>query len=261
MKRIGIIFLVFSVVCSAQERRYEIQAQNVPVKDTTLVLCIGNSFTHVYDTYNMLTEIAWSQGHFIKAKAACFGGYSFACHLAEPRTLKSFEAREDGNEIIFLQNHSQLNAYIGRDPKRFSSAVKDAVELAERIRAFVPEGRIIFESTWSYPKYNYGSFGSYESFDAAMLKGTRLIARKSRAEVSPIGNAFTICRERYPEIELLYKDGHHQSMEGAYLKSCVNYLVVFGGVFAPGTSSCGLDAEVAARLQNVALEAVNTFKK
>lgn len=187
-------------ICRAQDHSYVLQPQDAAVRDTTLVLCIGNSFTFYFDTYNMLAEIACSQGHFIKAKATCYGGYSFACHLAEPRTHKGYEAREDGNEIIFLQNHSQLNAYVGRDPRRYKFALDDAKELAGRIKAFVPNGRCIFESTWSYPKYNYGSFGSLEVFDAAMLKGTKLMAKRSKAEVSPIGNAFTICRRRLRRI-------------------------------------------------------------
>lgn len=247
-------------ICRAQDHSYVLQPQDAAVRDTTLVLCIGNSFTFYFDTYNMLAEIACSQGHFIKAKATCYGGYSFACHLAEPRTHKGYEAREDGNEIIFLQNHSQLNAYVGRDPRRYKFALDDAKELAGRIKAFVPNGRCIFESTWSYPKYNYGSFGSLEAFDAAMLKGTKLMAKRSKAEVSPIGNAFTICRRRHPEINLLYSDGHHQSKEGAYLKSCVNYLVIFGGEFVPQTSCCGLDRDVALKLQSDALEAVRSFR-
>lgn len=253
-------FILASGICSAQEHTYALQPQTAATTDTTFVLCIGNSFTYYYDSYNMLSEIAWSQGHFLQMKSSCIGGYTFGCHLAEPKTLKSIVARENENATVFLQNQSQLNARIGCDPKRFAPEVKDAEKLVERIREYYPDGRCIFESTWSYPRYNCGSFGTLEAFDAAMLKGTKLIAKKCKAEVSPIGNAFTLCRERHPEIPLLYTDNHHQSKEGSYLKSCVNYLMLFGGTFAPETSCCGLDRDVAAKLQKVAFDAFAAFK-
>lgn len=251
-------------VCAAREdNKYEVKPQNVQVTDTTTILCIGNSFTYYFDTYNMLSEIAWSQGHYIVAKSSTVGGYSFACHLAEPKTIKAYESRSLKYDVVFLQNQSQLNALIGSEPKRYAHPIQDARELCARIREYAPKARYVFESTWSYVKYNYGSFGSFAEFDAAMLKGTKLLARKCHAEVSPIGTAFALCRERYPEIKLLYKDNHHQSAAGAYLKSCVNYLVIFGcdSPFAPGTSSCNLPADVAQKLQLCAYDAVRSFKK
>ena len=55
------------------------------------------------------------------------------------------------------------------------------------------------------------------------------------------------------ENNLLYSpDGYHQSPYGSYLKSCVNYLLLFGEPFGENTSDCGLEKERAAALRNIA---------
>ena len=88
--------------------------------------------------------------------------------------------------------------------------------------------------------------------DEALAKGTRKVAKRSGAGVSPIGDAFTICRKMYPEINLLHTDGHHQSPKGTYLKACVNYLMLFGQKFGPSPSNCDIDPDTAAKLRGVA---------
>ena len=71
-------------------------------------------------------------------------------------------------------------------------------------------------------------------------------------DVSPIGKAFKYTREEHPDIMLYHTDGHHQSPYGSYLKSCVNYLLLFGEPFGDSPADCGLDAKMTARLRSVA---------
>ncbi len=72
--------------------------------------------------------------------------------------------------------------------------------------------------------------------------------------VSPVAQAFTLCAMKHPEIELYADDEHHHSKEGSYLAACC-WLYNFCGVSPVGNVyTAGLDKNVAATLQKIALE-------
>lgn len=256
MKRILFFSIIFlSTALYGYDAHYKRVEQKVEQRDTAKVLCIGNSFTYYWDSFEMLTEIAQSQGHTLNVKAVFVGGHTFARHLADIKTIKAIEVFNNAPyQVVILQNQSQLPAFYGRNPRQHAPALEDAKNLCARIREYSPAARLVLEATWAYPVGNYGGFSSYEAFDAYMWKGTVAMAKKCRCEVSPIGKAFALVRNRYPEIHLLSKDDKHQSMEGSYLKSCVNYLLLFGGMFDDKVSDCSLDKDVAAKLRAAAQE-------
>ena len=78
------------------------------------------------------------------------------------------------------------------------------------------------------------------------------MARAAKAEVSPIRDAFRMTNVERPDILLFAEDGYHQTAYGSYLKSCVNYLVIFGESFGENPSDCGLDPKKAAALRGIA---------
>ena len=123
---------------------------------------------------------------------------------------------------------------------------------------------LILENTWSYEgkKKDFGGFASLEEFGECLEKGTAKLAQRVSQRlgrdilVSPIGQAFDLCRHQYPEIKIFGKDLKHQSPAGTYLKSCVNYALIFQAPL-PGTADpCGLDPETARKLQEIANETV-----
>lgn len=248
----------FSVLAVAAEsdHEYKLVPQNRACSDTTSVLCIGNSFTYFYDSYNMLKEIAWSQGHYLDVKAAYVGGYTFQRHLADLKTISAIESFNKPYEVVFLQNQSQVNAFYGRNPKQYKSICDDAVELAARVRTYSPDAVVYLESTWSYEPSDCGGFGTLEAFDKYLMLGTAKMAKASRCKLSPITLAFAAARAKHPEINLFYRDMKHQGPYGSYLKSCVNYLLMFGSFDGP-VSDCGLDPNQTAILRAIAAEVVS----
>lgn len=226
--------------------------------DTLRVLSIGNSFTYVGDTPAKLKDLAASEGHILIVKSETVGGFTFARHLVRDKTLKAIErsSPKDHYDIVFLQNQSQLHARYGENPKAFAYVCADAKELAGRVRQYSPKARIFVESTWSYPAGDCGGFGTMEQFDRLNDKGSEKLARACRAEVSYIGKAFALARATAPDIDLLSQDRKHQSEYGAYLKSCVNYLLIYGRPFSGNASACGLDPEAASRLRRIAEQTV-----
>ena len=108
---------------------------------------------------------------------------------------------------------------------------------------------------------SFGGFGTEAEFNRLMVKGTGMLAKAAHTSVSPIGEAFRISREERPDIDLFSKDKKHQSEFGTYLKSCVNYLMIFGGRFNGEASNCCLDPDSCAYLRSVAERVVTSSKR
>ena len=220
-------------------------------KDTLKVLCIGNSFTYYCGTPAMLKEIAWSEGHFIDISASLKGGWTMAKHLSLETTDDMIA--EGGWDYMLLQDQSLVPAKVGRDPKGMAQQIKEMEAVAVKVRTLSPECKAVVENTWAYWKNDFGSFKSLDDFDKNGKKGAKILAKAvGNAEVSPIGQAFRIVRAERPDINLYHTDKHHQSVLGSYLKSCVNYLVLYGQPFGDSVSDCLLDPETAAYLRSVA---------
>ena len=220
--------------------------------DGVRVLLLGNSFTYFHDCDSMLVQIGRSQGVKVCIGEYLKGGMTFGQHLNHP---SSGEAIAAGNyKVAFIQDYSNaaaLYAKGGRD-----DILECTKLLKERILQASPSCRIILERTWSFEGDGAGGFKDSSELDSYIEKGSRKIARKTHLERSPIGDAFNLCRELYPDIDLLSADRKHQSRAGSYLKVCVNFLLVTGTPFSGDVASCGLPKEDAERLREVASKTV-----
>lgn len=225
---------------------------DVAPKDTTSVLCIGNSFTYVHSADWMLKRIAWTQGHYLDMETSVKGGQTFGQHLGLMITAEAIS--KGGYDYVFLQNQSQTNAWYAQDKKGKAQILADAVELSSRVRAASPDAVQVVEATWSYvgKSGENGGFKSLKEFDKLLLKGSKAIAKSTGGVVSPIGAAFAVSRAERPDIDLYDPDHKHQSAYGAYLKACVNYLLMFGGNFEGYVDDCHLSSEKTAYLRSVA---------
>lgn len=222
-------------------------------QDTLRVLCIGNSFTYVDSAQAKLRSLAAAEGHTLIINTQVQGGYTFQKHMRRDETLSAIIYYT--YDVAFLQDQSFTPALYAQKPRRGRVILNDAQEIASRIRFYSPKVRLIMEQTWAYESKDYAHFGSYEAFDKLLRKGTKQIAHAIHADVSPIGEAFRLCRERYPDIDLYAPDRQHQSAYGAYLKACVNYQMLFHAPFT-AEENCGLDAATCAKLRQVAIEII-----
>lgn len=224
-------------------------------KDTLKILSIGNSFTYYCGCPVMLKDIAWHEGHYIDMSATLKGGWTMGKHLSLETTNDM--VAEGGYDYMILQDQSLVPGKVGRDPKGMEQMIKDMVAMATKVRTVSPQCKAVVENTWSYWKYDFGSFKSLDDFDKNARKGSKILAKAVEdAEVSPIADAFRIVRKERPDINLYHTDKHHQSPFGSYLKSCVNYLVLYGEPFGDSPSDCLLDPEIAAYLRSVAEKVV-----
>lgn len=214
------------------------------------VLCLGNSFTYFHDCPAMLSAIASSQGDSLIIRSETVGGYSFYRHLQDLNSISAIEARP--YDYVFLQDQSQSLARFASNHKRYAQLAQDARDIVCRIRIYSPDAHIFLERTWAYEGNRYGGFESLDNFDQLLNKGARQIARKTHTTLSPIGEAFMICRWERSDINLFEDDLKHQSPYGSYLKSCINYLKIVQRPFEGKVAELDLDAEKCAYLRNLA---------
>lgn len=229
-------------------------AQNFGVeqpKDTTSVLCLGNSFTYFDSCPGMLKELAWSQGHYLDLGVSVKGGATMGQHRGFHITRDVVE--KGGYEYMILQDQSQANARVGSDKNKYANLLDDIEGMAQDVRKVSPDCKALVEYTWAYPGKEHGGFGTIENFDRYGSKGARMMAKViGDAEVSPIGEAFKMCREERPDIPIYNPDGYHQTLYGAYLKSCVNCLMLFPEPFGEDAPDCMVPSKIAAYLRSVA---------
>lgn len=219
-------------------------------KDTTRVLCVGNSFTYYLSCPHMLKDLAWKEGHYIDMSASIKGGWTMGQHMTYPTTED--EIKIGGFDVVILQDQSQSAAQVGSDKKKYAANVDNIVAMADKVRTTSEDCRVVLECTWAYAGKKNGGFSCVTEFYENAGKGIKVMAKAAKADVSPIRDAFRLANIERPDILLFAADGYHQSEYGSYLKSCVNYLTLFGEPFGDNPSDCGIDPKKAAALRAIA---------
>jgi hypothetical protein len=171
-------------------------------------------------------------------------------HMNFPTT--DDEINRGGYDVVILQDQSQAVAQIGSDKKQYADKLANLVAMADKVRTTSEDCRVLIECTWAYAGKKNGGFSNVTEFYQNAGKGIKIVAKATKADVSPIKDAFRMANIERPDILLFAEDGYHQSVYGSYLKSCVNYLVLFGEPFGKKPSDCGLDPKRAAALRAIA---------
>lgn len=220
-------------------------------RGTTRILMLGNSYTFFGGAHFDLVEIAHSQGYRLDVGVNVKGGQNLGQHLGLARSRAVIAA--GGYDVALLQNQSQGSAYYASDPERYLYIRDYCVAMAAEVREYSPDARLILEWTWASPRGDWAGHGSAEAHDALLGAGVVTLAGEMDADISPIGRAFTLGRAA--GLQLYHTDEFHQNEVGAYLKACVNYLKLFGGMFGKDVSDCGLDPATAELCRYIAVKA------
>ena len=246
------------------------------VKDVTRLMQFGNSQTFYYGSAFYLKQLSRAEGHQTDVRINVKGSQQFEHHL---KLQFSTEIMQEGNwDKAILQDGSYYHAVYGKGENtivgRESSIQPDAIfDLTKQITAefhkYSPSGDVVLESCYSVRNKdgNYLGFESFPLFDYYMWKGSTSLAHQIHDInwLSPIGMAFAIARNKYgfdaAYNYLNYSDSYHPNRYGAYLKACVDYLILFGEPFGAHPADCDIPAEQAAKLRNAAQDAVFGFER
>lgn len=224
--------------------------QGIPVKDTKKVLVLGNSFTYYYGTAFMLKEIARSQGHDMRMRASLKGSQYFRNHSS--LEISQDLVKEGGYDYAILQDQSGQHARYYADPKANAAVLTETQTLVNQIRSLSPGVQTVIENTWAFAgSADYEGYGNFASFDKALQGGSILVCAATEAWESPVGVAFEKARAA-GITDLYHTDNKHPNRKGAYLKSCVNYLLLYGERFDANAPDCLVDAATAKKLRDIA---------
>lgn len=228
---------------------YMIKYSNAPaVTDRYKMLFVGNSFTYYYGTAFMFKEIARSQGHQVDAIISVKGSQEFSEHLQLERTLEAIG--RGGFDYAFLQDTSPNPAKYADE--RRPEILEACKEINALTLSYSPNCQIIYERCWACPKDDFRGFGSYDKLDEMLKRGSEMLREElgGTVWVSPIGLGFRVGREQ--GLTMLHTDDQHQSRIGAYMKACINYLLVYQTRFTDTVSDCAVDAATAKIVRQIA---------
>jgi len=238
-------------------------------------LFFGNSFTFGAGSEivqknggvpKLVEAIATSKGKTIATQMLTVGGKDLEFHLQRAKTDETLKLKPW--DRIVLQGYS-LEATHLRDPALF---LKNGEIFYKRIRESSPRAKVVLYQTWArapgHPLYT-GTSTSKSFIDPVEMnreiqENYGKLARQledlepgTQVELAPVGQAFARSLEKHPDLKLHSGDKYHASTEGSYLAALVIYATIFQDSPVGATREfrgTSLDAEVAAKLQDVARE-------
>lgn len=257
---------------------------NAPaVKDRTKMMQLGNSMSFFYGSAFYLKQLCRAGGHQTDVRINLKGSQEYEHHL-EQLVFSQEVTNEGGYAKAIIQDGSYFHAEYGAGTSSFMAGrtVKyqpDEIlawnkKMTAEILKHSPSCEIVLESLMSYSYKSHTSsasgywlgFGGYENFDRYNWIGGRKLCQDDPnvTWLSPIGLAFARARNVYGYTAnynyLNWTDDYHPSRYGIYLKSCVNYLTLFGDRFSDSDNNvhfdCDIPHDTAVELRRVAEEIV-----
>ena len=91
--------------------------------------------------------------------------------------------------------------------------------IRDRIKSIIPAStQIHFFSTWMYPSIEQFNLDNVEY---PIEENIKEIIEGTANKLIPVGRAFKIFQDKYPQFSLLMEDDKHPNSNGSYLASCV----------------------------------------
>ena len=219
------------------------------------VLILGNSFSYYFHPVFMLQEIAWSQGKELKIKAHLKGSQRLYNHLS--LELSQDAITEGDYDFAIIQDQSTNPAKYGEDSTTNASVSEYCTQLVNQILQYSPDCKVILDETWAYPASSYAGYGDQDTFLNYLKVGTLAMAKNAGTWVAPVGDAFAQSLVDHSSWSLFYSgDSKHATRSSAYLKTCVEYVTMFGEEFTGTVPVCEVNSTRAAYFQGLAEDLV-----
>ena len=243
------------------------------------VLFIGNSYTYggnepgvqkLGGVPKLVELIAESKGRTISTEMLAVGGKDLGFHLQQPETEQKVRSKKwDG---VVLQDSSSKATRMGNVAGFF----KNGATFYRLIREAAPDARIVLYETWARgeaspvysrtPKPN--AFMNPAEMTSEVVRNYTEQERRlesldpgQQVALAPVGAAFQLCKEAYPDISIYTEDSHHANAAGIYLSALVLYTTLSGDSPIGATHNfpgVAIPSDVAVHLQEIAEKAVAT---
>ncbi|MBQ4316981.1 MAG: hypothetical protein IJC20_01915 [Clostridia bacterium] len=205
------------------------------------ILFVGNSTTYFFNIPDKLFSLAEAAGKNIDVTYCCGGGAFLHQYADGNSTLgKLFRTKLALKDYDYVVLQDNGNA----DFEDSKPALDVLIPLIEQKGAEV----LLYKrySSNSDPSQRINSAYRHE------VNYTKLAQEFDVEKVAPAADAFLICTEKYPDINLYHTDNSHHSDNGAYLIACVMAITYFDMDLTDNTYTAGLDEETANALKECA---------
>jgi len=208
MKLLKYLPILIFISCSNASEISAEESGSFPFEITNeRILFIGNSFTFYWNLPSLVEKMSVERGLNWDVKHFTVPSATLEIHWNNP-DLKSILQNETFNHIV-IQEHS-TNPLTNPDSTKFY--------FDQIVSLIPPTTEIHFFSTWMYPSIEQFNTNNelypIEESIKQMVEGTE-------TKIIPVGRAFKLFKDKYPEFDLLMEDDKHPNSNGSYLASCV----------------------------------------
>lgn len=218
------------------------------------VLFIGNSYIYTNNVPEILEFICLANNDTLYRDQNTPGGYTLEAHSTNGITTSLINSQPW--DIVILQEQSQRPAFPQSQVE--TEVYPYATDLYNKIKAHNSCTEVMFMMTWGYKNGDasncafYPPICTYSGMQDGIRTSYLRMALDNNANVAPVGAAWKVVRDSFPNIDLYSPDESHPSLSGSYLEACVLYASIFHKSPVGNTYTAGLNATDAGVLQSIA---------
>lgn len=218
------------------------------------VLFIGNSYIYTNNVPEILEFICLANNDTLYRDQNTPGGYTLEAHSTNGITTSLINSQPW--DIVILQEQSQRPAFPQSQVE--TDVYPYATDLYNKIKAHNSCTEVMFMMTWGYKNGDasncafYPPICTYSGMQDGIRTSYLRMALDNNANVAPVGAAWKVVRDSFPNIDLYSPDESHPSLSGSYLEACVLYASIFHKSPVGNTYTAGLNATDAEVLQSIA---------
>ena len=178
------------------------------------ILFIGNSFTFYWNLPSQVEKMSIERGLNWDIKHFTVPSATLKIHWDNP-DLKSILESETFDHVI-IQEHSTYPLTNSDDTKAYFDLLSSLIPSSTELHFF---------STWMYPSIEQFNTNN-EQFP--IEESIKQIVDGTNTKVIPVGRAFKLFNDKYPQFNLLMEDEKHPNPNGTYLASCIIFSHISG---------------------------------
>ena len=171
------------------------------------ILFIGNSFTFYWNLPSQVEKMSIERGLNWDVKHFTVPSATLEILWNNP-DLKSILETETFDHII-IQEHSTRPLTDPNETEFYFGQITSLIPGTTQVHFF---------STWMYESIEQFNINNEEYPIEESIKG---IIDGTATRIIPVGRAFKLFNDKYPEYNLLMEDNKHPNSNGSYLASCI----------------------------------------
>lgn len=172
------------------------------------ILFIGNSFTFYWNLPSQVEKMSIERGLNWDIKHFTLPSATLKTLWNNP-DLKSILESETFDHVIIQEHSTNILTNAQGNSKFYFGQITSLIPNSTQIHFF---------STWMYPSMQQYNTNNEEY---PIENSIKQIIDDTTAKIIPVGRAFKLFQDKYPQFEILMEDNKHPNPNGSYLASCI----------------------------------------